>query len=50
MHMHTEESLPPKAGTPAAVPETEAPIKLPNPPAETELETPRVGSRDAPGG
>jgi hypothetical protein len=48
--MHSEESLPPKTGTPGVETETEAPIKLPNPAEETELETPRVGSRDAPGG
>ena len=27
-----------------------APIKLPNPPDEKQAETPKVGSRDAPGG
>jgi hypothetical protein len=26
------------------------PIKLPNPPDDTQPETPKVGSRDAPGG
>ena len=31
-------------------PESKPPIKLPNPPEETQPETPKVGSRDAPGG
>jgi hypothetical protein len=31
-------------------PETIPPIKLPDSPEETQPETPKVGSRDAPGG
>ena len=31
-------------------PESNPPIELPNPPEETQPETPKVGSRDAPGG
>jgi hypothetical protein len=31
-------------------PESPPPIKLPNPPEDSQPETPKVGSRDAPGG
>ena len=37
-------------GAPAPMPEAAAPIKLPNPPDEKQPETPKIGSRDAPGG
>jgi hypothetical protein len=33
-----------------AKPESTPPIKLPDPPEETQPETPKIGSRDAPGG
>lgn len=35
---------------PESPPIESPPIKLPNPPDETQPETPKVGSRDAPGG
>jgi len=40
-------SVPPDDATPK--PDL-PPIKLPNPPEDTQPETPKVGSRDAPGG
>jgi hypothetical protein len=45
-------SLKPSAtpADPTAKPESPPPIKLPNPPDDTQPETPKVGSRDAPGG
>jgi hypothetical protein len=43
-----EQSAP--SGDPVAKPESQPPIKLPNPPDDTQAETPKVGSRDAPGG
>ena len=35
---------------PVNEPGLDPPIKLPNPPDETQPEIPKVGSRDAPGG
>jgi hypothetical protein len=40
----------PASADPIEAPVDPAPIKLPNPPEETQPETPKVGSRDAPGG
>jgi hypothetical protein len=41
---------PPSPTAPVSKPEAIPPIKLPNPPEESQPETPKVGSRDAPGG
>jgi hypothetical protein len=40
----------PSSTEPDSKPEATPPIKLPNPPEESQPETPKVGSRDAPGG
>jgi hypothetical protein len=47
--MHSEESLPPDTDRQDDV-ETITPFKPPNPPQDVERETPKLGSRDAPGG
>ena len=48
--MNSRESTPTPSNAPSDEDERLPPIKLPNPPEETQPEIPKVGSRDAPGG